>query len=574
MIFSGLKRGSAPLWRADDQPELAVDREMTFAKRLSDESTTRWYLTISTGLLLGALVVYLVFGHRIIADAYHRSSPLPLVNGLINNVPWSPVAYYYAKADRLFIRIMRAGILAQLLGLVLLERGRVAALVRRFFNEASSPLNLAVFRIVLFLMVLTCVDTELIAWFNALPPELRHAPLGLGAIVSRLPVGQETARIGAVALTVACSAGLVGFCSRTSAAVVAMLGVYVLGIPNFYGKVGHYHHVVWFSAILAVSRCGDALSVDAVIAAWRRRRSGLLPIRLAPSRVYAVPLRWVWLLMGIIYFFPGYWKVWERGPEWFVGDQFRYILHAKWFELGGWTPLFRVDRYPEVCRVMGAAAILFELTFLFLVLFRRARPWVALAGQGFHTGTIFLMQISFMSLQACYVAFVDWAGLLRHLGLGRTEAAWTEAPSTELPSTLPVHVVGSALLIGNALLGLAFVESAWPLACYPTFAYPAGPQVSKTELVMISPSGGSSLLDDHALSEKMYSDRCAGMMNSVMASGSPERIRALWEVMARECKSDEKPSRIEVYRSTYLTDPDLRGDSRLVKREKQLEIGP
>ena len=52
--------------------------------------------------------------------------------------------------------------------------------------------------------------------------------------------------------------------------------------------------------------------------------------------------------------------------------------------------------------------MVFELSFVFLVPFRRTRPFAAVAGLAFHNLTYLLMNIAFVSLQILYLVFVDW----------------------------------------------------------------------------------------------------------------------------------------------------------------------
>lgn len=63
-------------------------------------------------------------------------------------------------------------------------------------------------------------------------------------------------------MAVSALAAMVGFRARTAAGIWAVLAVWTLGIPNLYGKVDHYHHLVWFAVLLASSPCADALSLD------------------------------------------------------------------------------------------------------------------------------------------------------------------------------------------------------------------------------------------------------------------------------------------------------------------------
>ena len=128
-----------------------------------------------------------------------------------------------------------------------------AVRLRTFFGAATHPLNLAVFRIVLFAYLLLFFD-------------LSH-----GLSLSRLGLGGRDFAIEPTVVEVAirlfqlcCLAGLLGLWARPAAIAAAVLGLYVLGIGQFFGKVNHYHHLWWFTTLLACSPCGAALSVDAV----------------------------------------------------------------------------------------------------------------------------------------------------------------------------------------------------------------------------------------------------------------------------------------------------------------------
>jgi predicted DCC family thiol-disulfide oxidoreductase YuxK len=129
-----------------------------------------------------------------------------------------------------------------------------------------------------------------------------------------------------------------------------------------------------------------------------------------------LPLRFVWLLMGVIYFFPGFWKLWNVGFSWTLSDNMRAQMHFKWIEFDGWTPALRIDHYPALCALVGIATIAFETTFLFLVFFDRLRPWLIVAGLAFHNLTNLFMRISFAPLQAMYASLVDWGPAFRRLG--------------------------------------------------------------------------------------------------------------------------------------------------------------
>ena len=293
--------------------------------------------------------------------------------------------------------------------------------VHEFFAESDHPLNLAVFRIVIFATLIYFVgfykfaNISTIVWYSQIPKQLQFLPGNLGWLFEYLPLNPETARVTGILFLIFCFTGLIGLFSRTSALLVTILGFYVLGIPQLWGKVNHYNHLLWFPAILALSRCGDFLSVDAVINAWKRGNKGVVDSPNS-SRIYALPLRFVWLLIGVNYFFPGFWKVWASGYVWFWSDNLAFHMYRKWFELDGWTPLFRIDRYPLLYRTSAFWTVVWELAFIFILFLPRWRLFSILMGLVFHNATQLFMRISFWTLQICYVAFFNWYKIFHRFG--------------------------------------------------------------------------------------------------------------------------------------------------------------
>ncbi|MEJ7616346.1 MAG: DCC1-like thiol-disulfide oxidoreductase family protein [Pyrinomonadaceae bacterium] len=135
------------------------------------------------------------------------------------------------------------------------------------------------------------------------------------------------------------------------------------------------------------------------------------------SRLYALPLRFTWLLIGIAYFFPGLWKLWRGGFQWIYGDNLQFLFYSQWHDVPGYLPFFRIDQYPLLYRFGALGAILFELSFIFLIFLPRIRPFVVVNGLVFHRmNAVFMRVTSFWSLEACYVAFFDWHTILGHVG--------------------------------------------------------------------------------------------------------------------------------------------------------------
>ena len=208
---------------------------------------------------------------------------------------------------------------------------RPVRFLTRYFNETSHPVNLAMFRIIFFpsLMIFTLVEARALE-YSSLPRDFLVPPFLLSGLLGVLPINPELTSWATLAFVVACALATLGLFTRVATVAALLLGLYVLGIQQFYGKVTHYNHLIWFAALFAVSPCSDTLSLDAVYRAWRRRGAARPP---APSRRYGLPLRLTWLLIGVAYFFPGMWKIAGGGGDWIAGDILRQRLWDKWLSI-------------------------------------------------------------------------------------------------------------------------------------------------------------------------------------------------------------------------------------------------
>ena len=144
--------------------------------------------------------------------------------------------------------------------------------------------------------------------------------------------------------------GLVGVFTRWTLGLAAVMSLYVLGLPQNQGKVDHYHHLIWFMALLAVGPSARFLSVDAVRAAIRHGARGALEPVLPPGAALST-LRYVWALFGLVYLAPGLAKL-ERAltSGWASAENLRSILWIQWFERSlyssGFEPPGRVAGLP------------------------------------------------------------------------------------------------------------------------------------------------------------------------------------------------------------------------------------
>jgi predicted DCC family thiol-disulfide oxidoreductase YuxK len=292
---------------------------------------------------------------------------------------------------------------------------RAGAILTGYFGEPTHPFNLAVVRILVFVVCLAAFDWDQLLFFSGLPSILLFPPHSLLWLVPHIPINPQLAGFSAVVYLSGCILGLFGLFTRWAALAVVASGLYALGIPNLYGKVNNYNHALWFAAVLAFSPCSDAFSLDAVRRGWAAADRNEV-VRSTPSVAYALPIRFIWVLLGIIYFFPGLWKLRSAGLDWALGPPFLSILYQKWFELGWWTPVFRIDQFPLLLKATGLATMLWELTFVLLIFPKTTRPFAVVTGTLFHWMTRVFMQIFLWDLNLMYLSFFDLSRLNRWAG--------------------------------------------------------------------------------------------------------------------------------------------------------------
>ena len=388
--------------------------------------------------------------------------------------------------------VLLLAVLISLLTLAAWNRATVLTAIRRFFTEPGSAINLAVARIVFFAVVLWelfATGLNDVQDYSRLPAGLISPPHVLGGVLAALPINPVCVTAAWIALLTAGVFGLVGVLPRLSALVVAFAGFYYLGVPQLYGYVKHDQHILWIAAIFAVSPSADALSIQTLWRRWRRRPLGRGDGQPPRALQYALPLRFIWLLMGVLYLSAGLAKYRFDGLRWLEPSTLRYWMHELWFEDGNYRPpvIHRPDELSPLLSIGAAYTLLFELTFLPWLFSRRARPFLALAGLAFHNLTNVLLNIPFWSLQAFYLTLFDWDRILRRAA-PRLRLA-QHAPSRPTNAAIPVIALGTALLLCLLAVILPGVRSAnasrasvegWPLASYPSFA--EAPSVTADEL--------------------------------------------------------------------------------------------
>jgi predicted DCC family thiol-disulfide oxidoreductase YuxK len=286
--------------------------------------------------------------------------------------------------------------------------------IRRFFSEPGSAFDLAVFRLIFYATALALVDTpeDQVEHYAALPRGLMFPPTGSGWLAKHIPLSATLVQTSYWILVGASVLAAVGLFTRIASVVFLLAATYYLTIPQLFGKVNHYHIVVWVAAVLAVSRTADVFSLDSVIQAKRHPHpaAALVP---TPSRAYARPIRLTWLFLGIGYLGPGLWKYRTAGIEWASASNMRAILYDKWYELGNYRPFIPVDKSGLLLTLGALMTLGFEITFIALLWNRYTRLLAAAMGLFFHTMTNLTMRIPFYWSMILYTSFVEWDRISR-----------------------------------------------------------------------------------------------------------------------------------------------------------------
>jgi predicted DCC family thiol-disulfide oxidoreductase YuxK len=284
--------------------------------------------------------------------------------------------------------------------------------------------NLAIVRVVFLGGIALPFAWLIVRWVErimpGLPPEAWR-PVSFYAFLP-LDVVRDARIAHALALADLVLIGLatLGVFTRWTLGLATVVSLYVFGLGQNQGKIDHYHHIVWFMALLAAGPSARVLSVDALRAAVRDADRGLVEPRL-PAGAALATLRWLWLLFGLLYLAPGLAKLDKAlTAGWTSAESLRAILWAQWlkkslYAVGFSQPTWLAELPAPVLTLAGTAVILFEVLFIVLVFVRPVRPWLACAGLAFHRGTQLAIGISFGHLTPAYVALLDWAAIGRAL---------------------------------------------------------------------------------------------------------------------------------------------------------------
>jgi hypothetical protein len=266
----------------------------------------------------------------------------------------------------------------------------------------------------------------------------------------------------------------IGFYTRYLLLLNALLCFLVVATPNFFGKFWHNQIYIWIAWLFVASRCYDVWSVDA----WWAKRRGK-PFDTTPKIAYSIPIRWIWLHLGIIYFFAGIFKLWNSGFDWALSSSMINQIQTEWVQNYDQVPLPRIDHYPILVKIGGLCLILFEILFIFLLLKPATRLLAVLGGLSFHNLSAHYMYIGFSDLQYSYITFLHKI---------RRPFAFAPAPAPSQQSiwkNLKWSTTSMAFRIGLVVFSLNFLCGFFSIHTYPFSSYPTYSALVPDEIDLI-----------------------------------------------------------------------------------------
>ena len=304
---------------------------------------------------------------------------------------------------------------------------------RRFWFAPTSALNLGIARSAFFaLLLLIYWSRDSSGW--ATVPEVLWTPIPLFRALQLHAGSEQVLRALDLVWKASLLLGAVGLLTRVSTTVAFGLGVYLLGLPHNFGKIHHSSAiVVLVLGILALSRSGDAWSLDRLILRSRLAPRGDRGSSEPVGAEYTWPIRLIWVTMAMALFSAGLSKMRASGLAWILSDNMAAILISHQYThrpLADWGLL--VAGFPWLARMAAGGSVIMELSAPVALMSRRARAIVIPALLSMQLGIWIVLGVSFASFMTVYVFWVPWdrvAALLGRLSRGRVPVPSTASSS-------------------------------------------------------------------------------------------------------------------------------------------------
>ena len=285
----------------------------------------------------------------------------------------------------------------------------------RFWFAPGSPRNLAAARIVIAVHALWIVLSRDYGGVSGLPADLWSGVTTLDKMRYAIVPGHVALERALVALAVAALVAVaLGVAPRITCLVAALLLYHLAPLETIIWTTSPYERGFEISTlslvVLSVAPCADVWSVRPRAPAGRET-----------MWEYTWPLLLVQLFVAQVYLFSGWSKLVHVGVRWVSAENLRHWLLlftqedqiAVFHGMGRW-----LAAHPLLCLLVAIGSLIFDLTFIVVVFWKRARKLYVPLAVAFHLGILFTMNIAFLNLPQLLV-FLDWEWLSERLRRNR-----------------------------------------------------------------------------------------------------------------------------------------------------------
>jgi hypothetical protein len=470
---------------------------------------------------------------------------------------------YFFNAQLFVSRLLVALVFLHLFSLFVFRKEQSIEELKRFLLRKEAAYNLAVLRIFAFFFISISIRVDVMTSFSKwayLDESQKVALPFIGWLIEILPVTPEIYSLMAKAGLVLAYLIMLGFQTRWTSKLYLPIALYLWGVPCFYGKLNHHHIMVWVPALLAFSRCGDVLSVDALIR-WIRGRFK----RPEPSLVYGLPLRAVWISLAIIYFASGVHKLWDNGLHWALSDNQVNQIQLEWVENYDQIKAFRIDQYPGLLKLAGLMVVFFEITYP-IYLLRGATRFFNIAGAwGLHLSAGYFLNIDFANLRRVHLSLVNWSSIPRLFSKKKVNKQSMVGEWKSLKHYSISYAAG-ILITANLLMSLAGINS-WPFSAYPAYSSIVADTVSIIEIKAYDAKGQSVEVKQIGMEAgfrweniRSFETRIIARVEKGDTLGLQEDILNYWDLWRTKVPGLESVTRLELEIQTTPLAPERRSE--------------
>lgn len=482
---------------------------------------------------------------------------------LLKNQIKEQTTFFYAQ-----LMLSKALVLLILLHLgsfFLFRKSKSLEELKSFFFEKSSAYNLAIFRIIAFLIVVRSFSGEVFGSFEQwsyLPDTAKVDLPFIGWIIDIIPINHELyTTIGKVGYILALC-GLWGFQTKWILKIYIPIALYLWGVPCFFGKLNHHHIMVWIPILLAFSPCSDVLSIDALIRRIRKK-----PRKISNAIEYSLPFKFIWITFGSIYCCAGFYKLWDTGLYWALSENLVNQIQLEWVENYDVVTNFRIDKHPTLLKFSGILVILFEITYpIFLI--RPATRFINFAGSWvLHLTAGHFLSIDFAYLRKMHFSLFNWNKWLVKIQ-NRFSKPRKTVQSEELTFSqikrYPILYVGGVLVGMNLIFGILGISS-WPFSAYPAYTSIVENKVHLIEMIASDSSG--NVIDVKKIGKEVnfrwenirpFEEQIAQAVLKGDTTNLNQKLRSYWELWRTKVPELNTVNKIEMDLVTTYIEPEKR----------------